>query len=133
MLILSFLEFLLENGTSTSGVANYISAIKSNLAMYGISTLPSQRITYFQKSLALQRKFSVKIKKIIDLPLLHKIITLCDTTYMGQIYKAIYLVAFFSFLRISNLVPHSIKSFSPLEQLTRGDVFFVPPGLHLLM
>ena len=40
---------------------------------------------------------------------------------------------FFSFLRISNLVPHSIKAFSPIEQMARGDVFFAPPGIHLLI
>ena len=133
--ILSFLEFLLENGTSPSGVSNYISAVKSSLAMYGVSTLPflDQRIIYFQKSLARQRQFSIKIKKIIDIPLLQKITSLCDTTWMGQIYKATYLVALFSFLRISNLVPHSISAFSPLEQLTRGDIFFAPPGVHLLI
>ena len=133
--ILSFLEFLLENGTSPSGVSNYISAVKSSLTMYGVSILPflDQRITYYQKSLAMQRQFAVKIKKIIDIPLLQKITFLCDTTWMGQIYKATYLVAFFSFLRISNLVPHSIPAFSPLEQLTRGDIFFAPPGAHLLV
>ena len=52
---------------------------------------------------------------------------------MGQIFKAVYLVAFFSFMRISNLVPHKISAFSPLEQLTRGDVFFASPGLHVLV
>ena len=52
---------------------------------------------------------------------------------MGQIFKALYLVAFFSFLRISNLVPHKIAAFSPLEQLTRGDIFFAPPGMHILI
>ena len=52
---------------------------------------------------------------------------------MGQIFKALYLFAFFSFLRISNLVPHKIAAFSPLEQLTRGDIFFAPPGLHILI
>ena len=52
---------------------------------------------------------------------------------MGQIFKALYLTAFFSFLRISNLVPHSIKAFSPIEQMSRGDVFFALPGIHLLI
>ena len=53
--------------------------------------------------------------------------------WMGQIFKGLYLTAFFSFLGISNLVPHSIKAFSPLEQITRGDVFFAPPGIQLLI
>ena len=36
--------------------------------------------------------------------------------WMGQFFKALYLVAFSSFLRISNLVSHKIAAFSPLEQ-----------------
>ena len=49
--------------------------------------------------------------------------------FQGFIFNRI----FFSFLRISILVPHSIQAFSPLEQITRGDVFFAPPGIHILV
>ena len=42
---------------------------------------------------------------------------------MGQIFKCVYLLSFYSFLHMSNLVPHSIQSFSPLKHLARGDVF----------
>ena len=52
---------------------------------------------------------------------------------MGQIYKAFYLVAFFLFLRLSDLVPHSVKTFSPLQQLVQGDLIFVSPGLHIII
>ena len=53
--------------------------------------------------------------------------------YMGQIFKAAFLLPFFSFLRILNLVPHSMHTFNPLEQLARADLFFVPPGAHIFM
>ena len=116
-------------------MANYISAIKTTLAMYGVSTMAfyDQRITLFQKSLRMTKQFTFKMKKIIDIHMLKDIVAICDSMWMGQIFKAIYLVAFFSFLRISNLVPHKISAFSPLEQLTRGDVFFASPGLHVLV
>ena len=52
---------------------------------------------------------------------------------MGHVFKAIYTLAFFSFFRISNLVPHTRKSYSPLYHLSRADVFFAPPGMHLLL
>ena len=39
-------------------------------------------------------------------------------------YKALYLLAFFGFFRISNLVPISILSFHIGKQLYRGDVLF---------
>ena len=103
--------------------------------MYGISTLPfyDHRIKYFQKSLVLNKPFVATIKKIIDIPLLKDIIAVCDTMWMGQVFKSLYLTAFFSFLRISNLVPHTVATFSTLEELTRGDIFFAPPGVHLLI
>ena len=53
--------------------------------------------------------------------------------YMGFVYKAAILLSFFSFLRISNLVPHSMSNFHPLKQLARGDVFFAHPGAHMLL
>ena len=135
LILLSFLEFLAVNQISTSNMANYISAIKTTLAMHGVSTTAfyDQRISLFQKSMRMTRQFTVKIKKIIDVDMLKNIVSTCDTMWMGQIFKAVYLVAFFSFMRISNLVPHKISAFSPLEQLTRGDVFFASPGLHVLV
>ena len=128
VILLSFLEFLIHNGMSTSAISNHLSAVKTSLSMYGISVLSfsDPRIKYFQKSLTLNRQFSAKIKKIIDIETLNKIVLVCETMWMGQIFKALYLVAFFSFLRISNLVPHKITSFSPLEQLTRGTFFWHP-------
>ena len=41
---------------------------------------------------------------------------------MGQIFKAVCLLSFFSFL--SNLVPHCAGDFSPLRHLARGDLIF---------
>ena len=135
VVLLSFLEFLTENGISHSAIANYISAVKASLSMYNVSTLPfyDQRIAYFQKSLVLHKPFPANIKKIINIPLLTNIVAVCNTMWMGQVFKSLYLTAFFSFLRISNLVPHTVATFSPIEQLTRGDVFFAPPGVHLLI
>ena len=135
LVVMSFLEFLVENNSSHSLIANYVSAIKANMALYGLSVYAFQdpRITYFQRALSIHKPFSPVVKKIIDIPRLTLIVQICDTMWMGQIFKALYLTAFFSFLRISNLVPHSIKVFSPIEQMARADVFFAPPGIHLLV
>ena len=53
--------------------------------------------------------------------------------YMGIVYKVAYLLAFFSFLRISNLVPHSGREFSVFKHLTKADVIFAPPGAHIIV
>ena len=64
------------------------------------------------------------LKAIIDIPMLTNIAKVTDSMYMGFVYKAAILLSFFSFLRISNLVPHSMATFHPLKQLAMGDLFF---------
>ena len=44
--------------------------------------------------------------------------------YTGTIFKAAFLASFFSFLSISNLVPHSIATYEHMKQLARPDVIF---------
>ena len=132
---LAFLEFLVFNQLSQASINNYLSAIKTMLQLYGIQSVAfrDHRVSYFTKALKLQAPFRVTLKSIIDIPLLNEIITSCNSMYMGQIYKACFLTSFFSFLRISNLVPHTLTTFNPLEQLARGDIFFAPPGAHILV
>ena len=96
-MVLSFLEFLHENKVSSSAITNHISAVKACLALHGLSThsFQDQRVAYFLRSLGLNQKFASTIKK--SLILLHKIVQMCDSMWMGQVYKAVYLTAFFSF------------------------------------
>ena len=132
--ILAFLEFLHFNKFSPAVMLNVVSAVKSKLQAFGVSIQPwcDPRITYFTKSFQHTKRFKAHLPKVIDIPMLKNIIQACDARSDAKVFKAIYLVAFFSFLRISNLVPHSTTSFSHLEQLARGDVFFAP-GIHLLV
>ena len=82
------------------------------------------KIKYFIHSLRLNVSLTVTIHKVIDVSLLSNIVSQCGSMYMGQIFKSMYLLAFFSFLRLSNLVPHTKDQFSPLKHLTPGDLFF---------
>ena len=127
--ILVFLEFLVFNGTSTASIANYLSAIKAKLSIYGVDVSPFShpQIRYFTRSVTLAVPLKISLKTIIDVDTLKAIILKCDNMYMGQIFKAAFLLSFFSFLRISNLFPHSMQTFNPLEQLARADIFFAPP------
>ena len=130
LMILTYLQFLESNNTSSSSMANHL----SKLSLWGVSTQPFQdpRIKYFQKAMTLHRPFKVQFKKVIDIDTLHLIVRTCDSTYMGQVFKAVYTLAFFSFLRLSNLVPHSVQSFSPLYHLARADIMAVP-GMHIVI
>ena len=70
----------------------------------------------------MNRPLSFSHKAMIDILLLHQIVSICDSMYMGQVYKAAYLLAFFTFLRIYNMVPHSLALFDPSHHLARGDL-----------
>ena len=132
--VLAFLEFLVFNKVSHSQIANYLSAIKSKYAMLALSTTPffDQRIKYFTKAVARCAPLTIKLKAIIEPPLLGQIIHQCQFFHMGFVFKAAILLAYFAFLRISNLVPHTISSYNPLKQLARADVFFCSPwGPHI--
>ena len=124
--LLIYLEFLVFNAATPGQVANHLSALKAKFALHSLSTqiFDHQKVSYFVKSLKLNAPLTVTLHKIIDIPLLMNIVKQCDKFHMGQVFKAVYLLAFFSFLRISNLVPHSKALFCPLKQLTAEDIFF---------
>ena len=133
--LLCFLECLHYNGVKHLQMANYLSAIKTTFLLYGldVACFADARIKYYQKSIQIHAPLSVKLKKVIDVTLLKSIVQQCDYTYIGQIFKCVYLLSFYSFLRMSNLVPHSISDFSPLKHLARGDVIFKPNKVILLL
>ena len=132
MILIAYLRFLTTNGSSAPTLANHLSDIKANLAIYGLPTqlFHDPRIKYFQKCITLHRPFKPSLKSIIDIDTLQLIVRLCDSTYMGQVVKAVYTVAFFSFLRLSNLVPHSTKLFSPISSGQRRYNFAPPWAPH---
>ena len=83
-------------------------------------------LKYYQKAVQMHAPMRVNLKKVINIPLLKLIIQQCDYTYMGQVFKALYLLSFYSFLRLSNLAPHAVTQYSPLKHLSRDDVIFCP-------
>ena len=134
-ILLAFLEFLYCNGTKYSQLLNYISAIRTFSLMYDVKIpdLKHSKINLSLKAIQKANPFSVKLHHLIDIPLLNSIISTCDLTYLGYMFKSIYLLAFFGFFRLSNLVPHVISDFSMLKHLTRGDVFFSTSHVIILL
>ena len=133
--LLCFLECLHFNGVKVSQMANYLSVIKSTFTIYGldVSCFTDPRLKLYQRAVQLHTPLSVKLNKVIDTALLKQIAEQCDLTCMGQIFKAVYLLSFLSFLRLSNLVPHCVGDFSPLKHSARGDVIFKPGKVVVLI
>ena len=97
--LLCFLECLNYNKVKHTLMANYLSAIKANFIILGldVAIFQDMRIKSYQEAVQLAALMNVKLKKIIDIPLLLKIVEQCDFTYMGQVFKPLYLLAFYSF------------------------------------
>ena len=133
--ILSFLELLTKHNTSTHMVANYVAAIKAKFMVFGLQywVLDDPRVKYFLRSLKVNRPLCVPRRNIMDIPTLRKLILLCDDIPMGPVFKALFLTAFFGFLRLSNLTPHSAATFDPSRHITPGDVFFTKKFVKILI
>ena len=130
-----FLDCLHYNRVKQLQMANYLSAIKTTFLIHvlDVACFAEARLKYYQGAVQLHAHLSVKLKKVIDIPLIKSIIEQCDYTYMGQIFKCVFLWSFYSFLRMSNLVPHSMPKFSTLKHLARGDVIFKANNVVLLL
>ena len=131
--IMAYMEYLVENGVSVNMVANNISAIKAMFVMYGLPhpLLQHPRVHYFIKSLKINRPLSVTSRNIMSLPELTELVKLCDSLPIGSPFKAIFRIAFFCFLRISNLVPQSLSHFDPSRHLTPSDVKITKKSMRL--
>ena len=81
--LIAYLQFLETNNTAPLAMANRLSAIKAKLSLY------------FQNAMVLYRPFKANLKRIIDIETLHLMISICDSTYMRQVFKAIYTIAVF--------------------------------------
>ena len=134
-ILLAFLECLLANDVSVVVLCNYVSAIKAQCIMYDLkyNVCNSVKIKYFIKSVKISRPLCLKPHNVIDLEMLRALISKTANLKLGKVIKAIILVGFFGFLRLSNLAPHSKASFDPSRHLTGSDVFFTEDYVKLLL
>ena len=100
--------------------------------------IPSQNFSHpavarLLRSLSLTSHFAPTPRGLFDIPTLYNISLSCDSTNDPHLYRAIFLVAFYGFLRMSNIAPHSFKNFNKCQHFLRQDVIFGPPGVHLVL
>ena len=94
--------------------------------VYGYNTASSmdQRISLLIKSLKLNHLFSPRIPIVMNEILLLQIVTVSAQLRYPLVYEALYLLAFFYFLRLSNILQHSVNSFDKSRHLGVGDLIF---------
>ena len=125
-ILLCFMEFLVQNQISHINVANYMAALRASFIIYAIPTVAftDHRLRLFLKSVKINLNFTPTIHSSITVDTLHKICQACTVLPNPEIFSALYLFSFFSVLRLSNILPHSIKLFDSTRQLCRGDIIF---------
>ena len=133
--VMSFLEYLVVNNTSIHMLANYVSALKAMAVVYNIeyTVFDHPQVKYYLKAVRINRPLSVPRRNIMDIPTLRCLISLVSPLSNAITFKALFLVGYFGFFQLSNLVPHAGKDFDPSRHLAGGDVFFESSTVKLLI
>ena len=133
--ILRFLEFLRGNSISPKVIRNYLSCLRSMAKLYRIpsESLYHHSVNLYMCSITINSTFRPIPRGSFDIPTLLQISQACDSLSDPLLLRAAFLLAFFGFLRMSNIAPHSIAAFDYSRHLNRQDVIFAPPGAHVLI
>ena len=91
------------------------------------------RIQFFQKALKLKAPFKPMKRSLLTIDLFEKIIQQSQKLPFSFVFTPLYLLSFFSFLRMSNILPHSTTSFDKTRQLAHADVILQPQGAVVLI
>ena len=133
--IITFLEFLYQSSLSPKVISNYFASIRSMAKFYNIehSDLSHIAVSRFLRSITINYRFSPTPRGVVDIYTLYRISLACDSLSDPILFRAIFLTAFFAFLRMSNVASHSARAFDPDHHFLRQDLIFADPGGHLLI
>ena len=87
---------------SASNITNHLTAIRSMCIIYNCDTtsLRDNRIPLFIKAVKLNRPLQPNLHFVIDEVLVEAIVLACSSLHSIFVFKALYLLAFYSFLRV---------------------------------
>ena len=107
------MEFCYQSGLSHANISNHLSAIRAMFIVHGLNTQPfrDHRLPLYIKSLKINAVFTPKMLKIVSIDTLQHIVEMCTQIQFLIVFKALYLFCFFSFMRLSNVLPHSSSQF----------------------
>ena len=134
-IFLAFMEYFHSNAQSKSNISNYMATIKAFYIIYGLSThcFRDEHLSLFLKSIQNSAPLTRRRSSLIDIQTLHNIIQQCENMENTITFRPLYLLCFFSFLRLSNILPHITTSFDATRQLARGDFITQDQGGLLLV
>ena len=97
---------------------------KATFILHGLDhiLLDHPKVRYFTKSMRINCPLSLTKRNIMSLNDLKKPALCCNKIPNGQVFKAVFLISFFAFLRISNVAPHARGAFDLTVHLTLSDI-----------
>ena len=110
---IAFLEYLYQNTLSPHVISTYLSSIQARAKLYSWDTtaISHLAITRYIRSININSRFNPTVRGIFDIHTLYHISVSCDILSDPILFRAIFLTAFFGFLRIFNIAPHSAEKF----------------------
>ena len=133
--ILMFVQMLAFNNLAFPSFLNYISALKFQFQWHNLplACLKNFKLSLLLRSLKVNIRRLPRGKGIFDISTLKAICSACDVAPLGHVYKLIFLLVFFAFFRLSNLVPPVPLEFDLSRHLCRGDVLVDHQGATIII
>ena len=133
--ILCYIESLVIKGLKYNSIVTHMSLLKNCFHSYNLpfALLELHNVKLMLRACSLTMDFRPVIRGIFTVQILNNIIQTCSILGQPHMYRSIFLIAFFGFLRISNCVPRSGRSFDLFRQLARGDILVTHPGLQIVV
>ena len=118
------MEYLCQNKFTPSNISNCLAGIRAYCVIYHIPTtlFRDEKIQMLIRSLKINRPLIIKNTSVLTNDMIVNILQVTAKMEAPQVFTSLYLLAFFSFLRLSNMVPHSFKNFDVSRHLARGDI-----------
>ena len=110
--LLAFLEYLHTNNLSPKVIQNYLSSIRTAAIKYNVQAhhTTSHLLTRFIRSISINSSFAPTPWGVFDIKTMYHISRACDSLPDPHLFRAIFLTAYFAFLRMSNIAPPPIAS-----------------------
>ena len=133
--MLTFLEFLAQQNLTPKVIRNCMSSVITMAKVYHLQHVDTSHvlITRFLHSLSLNSTFAPTPRDIFDIPTLYRISLACVILQDPLLFRAVFLTAFYGFLRMSNIAPHRAKDFDFNRHFLRNDITFTEDGALLLI
>ena len=130
--ICAYLQVLIDSFKSAKSVAAHFGAIRLRHKYMAkeAKNLDAFEVTLMLRAAALNMRHIPTRKLAIPVKVLRVMCNLCETQGpQGLVIKVGILLAYFGFLRASNVCPKSASSFDLSRHLSRADIRFGLPGL----